>query len=121
MESANEGSASGLSARELAMLRERLHGARDELTARLARDEAAALQADSLPEPMDAAELTREQDDGVTFAARDRALLREIEHAVAKLEAGTYGVSELSGQPIGFRRLQAIPWTRVTADEAETS
>src|SRR5882757_7627563 len=113
MEPANTDAASDLSTRELAILRERLEHTRDELLARLQREQAAALQAESLAEPMDAAELTREQDDGVVLSERDQELLGEIDHALAKFETGTYGRSEVSGEPIGFRRLQALPWARV--------
>ena len=121
MEPTNDETKSELSPRQLSILRERLERTRDELLARLQREQATVLQAESLPEPMDAAEQTREQDDAVVLAGRDRALLAEIEHALAKFETGEYGLSEVTGQPIGFRRLQAIPWARVTADEAETS
>jgi DnaK suppressor protein len=119
MAPANSEISSGLSASELSLLRERLERAREEVQERLQREQAVALQADSLSEPMDAAEQTREQDDAVVLTTRDRTLLREIDDALAKLESGRYGLSEVSGEPIGFRRLQAIPWARVTADEAE--
>jgi len=49
----------------------------------------------------------------------DRAELDEIEHALSKLDAGTYGFSEESGQPLPFERLRALPWARYAADEAE--
>src|SRR5215831_9537401 len=98
MASVSSAKESGLSSGELGMLRGRLESAREELTARLQREQGVAAQAESLPEPMDAAEQTREQDDAVSFSERDRALLREIEHALTKFDAGTYGVSELSGQ-----------------------
>jgi DnaK suppressor protein len=119
METTSGQDVSGLSAGELALLRERLERARTEVRARLERDQAAAAQADNLPEPMDAAEQTREQDDAVAFSERDRALLREIQHALAKFATNSYGLSEVSGAPIGFRRLDAVPWARVTADEAD--
>jgi DnaK suppressor protein len=102
------------------MLRERLERTRAELSARLGREQATARDSgDRETEPMDAAEQTREQDDAVTFSERDRVLLAEIDHALAKLKKGSYGLSERSGDPIGFERLQAIPWTRYAADEAE--
>src|SRR5450432_1486744 len=66
---------SGLSAEELSILRKRLEHERGQLRARLPREQAVALEAESLPEPMDAAEQTREQDDAVLFSERDRALL----------------------------------------------
>jgi DnaK suppressor protein len=112
--------ASGLTEKELHALRERLERLRAELTERIAHEQAVALEGEHLSEPMDAAEQTREQDDAVLFTHRDRALLREVEHALSKFDSGRYGLSESSGEPIGFRRLEAVPWARVGADEAET-
>jgi RNA polymerase-binding transcription factor DksA len=57
----------------------------------------------------------------VTFASHDRALLAEVERALAKLQTGRYGTSEASGEPIGLRRLEAVPWARYTVDEEEES
>ena len=111
--------ASGLTAEELRTLRERLEKLRVEILARIEREQAVAVEGEQLSEPMDAAEQTREQDDAVLFTHRDRALLREVEHALAKFDTGRYGLSERSGDPIGFRRLEAVPWARVAADEAE--
>jgi DnaK suppressor protein len=119
MEKGQVETSSGLSAAELENLRERLERLQAELRARLGREQTTARESDRVSEPMDAAEQTREQDDAVTFSERDRALLAEVEHALAKLKSGAYGVSELSGEPIGFDRLQAIPWARYAADEAE--
>ncbi|HEX3901831.1 MAG TPA: hypothetical protein VH853_03210 [Polyangia bacterium] len=114
-------SPSGLSASELGLLRERLEHTRDELRQRLGREQAVARESESLTEPVDAAEQTREQDDAIVFTQRDGTLLRDVEDALAKLQTGKYGLSEVSGEPIGFRRLKAIPWARVTADEEEGS
>jgi len=110
-------SPSGLSASQLSLLRERLERARDELRGRMRHDQSVALQSENLPEPVDAAEQTREQDDAILFTQRDATLLHDIEDALAKLDAGRYGVSEVSGLPLGFRRLQAIPWARAAAGE----
>jgi DnaK suppressor protein len=70
-------------------------------------------------EPMDEAEIAKEQHEAVGLREHDRVLLREIEHALARIADGTYGLSEESGEPIGFERLQAIPWARRTAAEQE--
>jgi RNA polymerase-binding transcription factor len=48
-----------------------------------------------------------------------RNLLAEIDRALAKIKAGTYGVSELSGLPIPVERLRVVPWARLTAEEEE--
>ena len=102
-------------AAQLRTLRARLEELQAELVARLGAEEATARQAERLSEPADAAEQTREQDDSLLFANRDRELLGEVQHALAKFESGRYGLSEVSGQPIEFRRLEALPWTRTEA------
>ncbi len=48
---------------------------------------------------------------------RAQARLRQIEHALERLDSGVYGVSEVSGQPIPLERLEAIPWTTVLVGE----
>jgi DnaK suppressor protein len=101
----------------LKQLRAKLVSTRDDVLERLAEEEEEARSSDALPEPMDAAELSREQGDGALFVERSRQLLREIEAALARMDAGTYGVSERSGEPIDFARLNAVPWARIAADE----
>ena len=76
-----------------------------------------AREAEPEAEPLDAAEQTREQDDAILRANRDRAQLREVEGALGRMDAGTYGISEVSGDPIGFDRLRAVPWARYDSDE----
>jgi DnaK suppressor protein len=49
--------------------------------------------------------------------ARLRAELAAVERAEARLEAGTYGLSVESGQPIPDERLEAIPTAERTAEE----
>jgi DnaK suppressor protein len=41
-----------------------------------------------------------------------RALLREIDEALARIVDGTYGVCEATGKPIGKARLRARPWAK---------
>lgn len=48
---------------------------------------------------------------------RAQGRLRQIEHALERLDSGVYGVSEVSGQPIPLERLEAIPWTTVLVGE----
>ena len=107
----------GLSAEQLATLRERLERLRGDLRTRLERDQAVAREAEPEAEPLDAAEQTREQDDAILRANRDRAQLREVEGALSRMDAGTYGISEVSGEPISFERLRAVPWARYDSDE----
>ena len=110
---------SGLSGADLARLRDNLLELRQKLLERLADDQSTMRHAEPQTEPLDAAEQTREQDDSVAFAGRDQALLAEIERALAKIQTGSYGLSEASGEPIGVRRLTAVPWARYTIEEEE--
>jgi DnaK suppressor protein len=68
---------------------------------------------------MDEAEENLEQHDAMGRAAHDRSHSEDVERALLKLDQGTYGVSELSGEPIGYPRLEAVPWARLTAAEQE--
>lgn len=43
------------------------------------------------------------------LVARNRLRLVRIERALAKIEEGTYGFSDASGEPIPIERLEAIP------------
>jgi DnaK suppressor protein len=68
----------------------------------------------------DMAERLIEQADALRLAAFDAQLLADVERALAKLDAGGYGLSEESGAPIPLARLEAVPWARRTeAEEAQ--
>jgi DnaK suppressor protein len=45
--------------------------------------------------------------------------LRAIERALAKIDEGTYGLSDLSGNPIPKARLEAMPEAVLTIQEEE--
>jgi DnaK suppressor protein len=46
-----------------------------------------------------------------------RAELAAVERAEARLAAGTYGFSILSGEPIADERLEAVPTAELTVEE----
>ncbi len=52
----------------------------------------------------------RERD--LMLSAQAQQTVNEIDLALARIEDGTYGVCEISGQPIPKERLKAIPWAR---------
>ena len=68
---------------------------------------------------MDQAEASLVQHEALGRAAHDQARLAQIDRALARFDAGTYGISELSGEPIGYPRLSAVPWARFTVAEQE--
>ncbi len=44
-----------------------------------------------------------------------------IDRALAKIDEGTYGFSDQSGEPIALARLQAYPEAILTLDEAQAA
>jgi DnaK suppressor protein len=52
---------------------------------------------------------------------RDKLLakIKEIDDALARMEAGSYGICEETEEPIEEKRLIAIPWTRLSLEGAE--
>jgi DnaK suppressor protein len=46
--------------------------------------------------------------------------IREIDMALQRIEEGTYGICEETGDVIEGPRLMAIPWTRLSLEGAET-
>jgi RNA polymerase-binding transcription factor len=43
--------------------------------------------------------------------------LRDVEHALHRLEEGTYGTCEVCGEPISESRLEATPTARVCRED----
>lgn len=70
-------------------------------------------------EPGDAA--TQLYDRG-RFEALDentKEMLRRIDIALERIQEGTYGICEVTGQPIPVERLRALPWATMTVEAAE--
>lgn len=70
-------------------------------------------------EDMDEAEASLVQHEALGRVAHERNRLALIDRALSKIANGTYGISELSEEPIGYPRLNAVPWARFTAEEQE--
>jgi RNA polymerase-binding transcription factor DksA len=56
--------------------------------------------------------LSMERERDLVLSASARQAMEEIDHALTKFDEGTYGVCEISGDPIPVERLEAIPWAR---------
>jgi DnaK suppressor protein len=109
-----------LKPREIALLRNALLEARDALERRRSAHAEAALPSEGhLADEMDLA--SRDQDMGfaLLLADKDLNLGTEIEAALKRMEDGTYGLCEGTDEPIGFRRLEARPWTRFSVGYQE--
>jgi RNA polymerase-binding transcription factor DksA len=57
----------------------------------------------------------RELDEGLEENAEH--LLREVEDALARIEAGTYGTCVVCGKPIDDERLRAVPYATLCIED----
>jgi DnaK suppressor protein len=85
---------------------------RDTLRSRAEGSEASAFgmhQADAGSDAYD-------RDFALSLLSQEQDALYEIEEALKRVDAGTYGVCEMSGKPIPHARLEAIPFARFTVE-----
>jgi DnaK suppressor protein len=84
--------------------------------------EALRLEAEALAEDMEPGDIQFDEESGegdtlsvererdLALSAQARAAVEEIDRALAKMDAGTYGVCERCGNPIPKARLKALPY-----------
>jgi DnaK suppressor protein len=60
-----------------------------------------------------------EQEFSLGLMAEEKKILVEIDHALARIEDGSYGICEGLGIAIEQPRLEAIPWTRYSLEYAK--
>ena len=85
---------------------------RDTLRARAEGSEASAFgmhQADAGSDAYD-------RDFALSLLSQEQDALYEIEEALKRVDAGTYGICEMSGKAIPHARLEAIPFARFTVE-----
>jgi DnaK suppressor protein len=66
----------------------------------------------------DSSQVTAERAEVEALVGSLKESLDDVEHALAKFEAGTYGVCETCGQPIPPARLEAKPAARYCIEHA---
>ena len=104
---------------KLAELRSSLEEERAQLRQQLAALGGASDGGPSFDENFaDSAQVAAEQGENRSLAASLREQLDEVEHALAKFDSGSYGLCEVSGEPIPEARLEAMPATRVRVEYA---
>ncbi len=54
----------------------------------------------------------------LNLAAADRRLIKEIDAALARIVDRTYGLCELTNEPISVDRLEELPWARYSVEAA---
>ena len=88
---------------------------------REARETLQHLQSENENHPDLADRASSETDRSIELRARDRQrkLIAKIDAALARLEDGTYGYCEETGEPISLRRLEARPIATLSIDAQE--
>ena len=104
---------SGLSRDQIALLEAKLRTERETLRRRLeTRRRALADVPARETDESDWASDAEAQSLAVRLVDRDAKMRNEIDAALRRLADGAYGVCARTGEPIGFDRLSARPWTR---------
>jgi RNA polymerase-binding transcription factor len=71
------------------------------------------------PDPADRATLEEEHALELRTRDRERKLLKKIDQALTRIEDGSYGYCEETGEPIGIQRLLARPTATLTIEAQE--
>jgi RNA polymerase-binding transcription factor DksA len=110
-----------LTPEQLNYFRARLEQQREALRADVAEAQRQIAAPDAIADA-----ISDQGDDGNVLFAREEAMnelarvkqtLAQVEHALQRLEAGTYGYSEVSGRPIPIERLEALPYATTLVGE----
>ena len=65
----------------------------------------------------DEAQRIYDREDGIVSNELDSQQLQQVKKALARIDAGTYGVSEVSGKQIPLARLEAVPSATTLVNE----
>jgi DnaK suppressor protein len=112
-----------LTRNQLARFEERLQRERARLLGHTTAS-AAPAETPGLAEPGDAADVAEvqvERSTQNTLTEGERAQLAQVNRALAKLEDGSYGLSDLTGEPIPVARLEALPWATTNVEDSAGS
>ena len=103
----------GLKKKELKRFREILQQKKAEIlkNAKRTLNEDMTLDSDDLPDEMDLASSEYLQSFTFRLRGREKTFLKKIDHALAKIDEGTFGICEECEEPISIKRLEARPET----------
>ena len=110
---APQGSRSTVNKAQLKKFKTLLTDKRDEILkkAKQTLEQDMALDTDDLPDEMDLASSEYLQSFTFRLRGREKTFLKKIDHALAKIEDGTFGICEDCEEPISAKRLEARPET----------
>jgi DnaK suppressor protein len=109
-----------MNARQREYFRDRLLSWREDIL-REAKETLQHLQDENQNHPDLADRASSETDRAIELRARDRQrkLIAKIEAALSRIDEGTYGYCEETGEPISIRRLEARPIATLSVEAQE--
>ena len=109
-----------MNSKQQEFFRRRLLGWRDEIV-RDTKDTIQDLQDDDGQAPDIADRATTESERSIVLRARDRQrkLVAKIDAALDRIDEGSYGFCDNTGEPIGIRRLEARPIATLSIEAQE--
>ncbi|TJZ77553.1 RNA polymerase-binding protein DksA [Chitiniphilus eburneus] len=108
-----------MNADHLAFFRERLLHMKEELLANASQTSQHLQEQEATPDPADRATLEEEYALELRTRDRERKLLMKIDSTVKKIDDGSYGYCEDTGEPIGLARLMARPTASLSLEAQE--
>lgn len=109
-----------MSARQLAYFRRKLIGWRDEIL-KGSKETVQVMQKETENHPDLVDRASSESDRALELRTRDRQrkLISKIEEAISRVDDGSYGYCEETGEPIGLARLEARPTATLSIEAQE--
>jgi DnaK suppressor protein len=103
----------GLKKKDLKRFKDILIEKKEEIlrNAKKTLNEDMTLDADDMPDEMDLASSEYLQSFTFRLRGREKTFLKKIDHALAKIEEGSFGICEECEEPISLKRLEARPET----------
>jgi DnaK suppressor protein len=105
-----------MNAEQLAFFRERLLDTQKELLEKANLTSEHLRQYELEPDPTDQATIEEEYALELRTRERERKLLKKIHEALRRIDEGSYGYCEETGEPIGIPRLLARPTATLTIE-----
>lgn len=103
---------------DLTSVRDLLDTERADLVRQLQELSSDAEPADQDENFADSAQVAAEHVENRTLAAQLQDQLDDVEAALGRIDAGSYGTCEVCGKPVTAARLEAMPSTRFCIDHA---
>ncbi len=108
-----------MSPAQLAFFRNRLEEEMNQLLENAHETTTHLQESEATPDPSDRASVEEEHTLELRVRDRERKLLKKIEEAIARIDAGDYGWCEETGEPIGIGRLLARPTATLSLEAQE--